>query len=73
LIGEESFIKRQILYKYCEITNSEFEYISITKDTTEHDLKQRKEIYNKNVYFIDQPVVRAALYGRILILGKKKN
>ena len=30
--------------RYCELHNREMEYIALTRDTTESDLKQRREI-----------------------------
>ena len=38
------------------------------RDTTESDIKQRREIVNKTTIFVDQPAVRAALEGKVLIL-----
>jgi hypothetical protein len=40
----------------------------ITKDTSESCLKQRKEIIQGKIVYIDQPAVRAAKFGRVLIL-----
>ena len=49
--------------------------MSITQDTTEADLKQRRELVhrggenqNLDMAFIDQPPVSAAVHGRYLIL-----
>ena len=44
------------------------EYLSLTRDTTESDLKQRREILNGRAIFVNQAPVRAALHGRVLIL-----
>ena len=46
----------------------EVEYLSLTRDTTESDLKQRREIVTGQAIYIDQPPVRAAIHGRVLIL-----
>lgn len=40
----------------------------ISRDTTESDLKQRRELVRGTATFVDQAPVRAALEGRILIL-----
>lgn len=53
---------------YCELTQREVEYISLSRDTTEADIKQRREIRNKDVVYIDQCAVVAAIEGRVLIL-----
>ena len=43
------------------------EHVSISRDTTESDLKQRREIRGGSVEYSDQPVVEAALHGRVLV------
>lgn len=42
-------------------------YVS-SQDTTESDLKQRREIIGGSALYIDQAPVRAALEGKVLIL-----
>ena len=44
------------------------EYVALSRDTTESDLKQRREIINGTAHYIDQSAVRAASEGRILVL-----
>ena len=47
------------------------EYVALTRDTTESDLKQRREITKDgSVVHVDLTVVRAALQGRILVIVK---
>jgi len=53
---------------YCELTGREVDFLPLSRDTTESDLKQRREILNGGAYFVDQPPVRAAVGGRVLIL-----
>lgn len=72
LIGHPGSYKRQLAFLYCALTKQEIEYVAITKDTSEHDLKQRREITEGNAFYVDQAVVQAALHGRILILDGKK-
>lgn len=52
----------------CAVTRREAEYVALSADTTEGDLKQRREIINGTVQHLDQPPVIAATQGRILIL-----
>lgn len=68
LIGYPGSYKRQLAFLYCALTRQEIEYVAITKDTSEHDLKQRREISEGNAFYVDQAVVQAAIHGRILIL-----
>jgi MoxR-like ATPase len=63
---------RNLLFTYAGITQREVEYICISKDTTDSDLKQRKEVVvnhqNSTSYYVDQAPIRAAIHGRLLIL-----
>ncbi|XP_060072942.1 von Willebrand factor A domain-containing protein 8-like [Ylistrum balloti] len=68
LIGPPGPLRRQIAMMYLELTKREGEYISLSRDTTESDLKQRREIRSGTAFYLDQCAVRAALEGRILIL-----
>ena len=62
-------MRRWIALRYCEATNRECEVVTLTQDTTEADLKQRREIgAGGTVVHIDQAVVTAAIRGRVLIL-----
>ena len=40
----------------------------MSRDTTESDLKQRREIIDGTAHYIDQSAVRAASQGRILVI-----
>jgi MoxR-like ATPase len=54
--------------QFAELTQQEVEFVQLTRDTTESDLKQRREINSGDVLFVDQAPVRAAKEGRCLIL-----
>ncbi|XP_044304134.1 von Willebrand factor A domain-containing protein 8 isoform X2 [Varanus komodoensis] len=68
LIGPPGPLRRSIAMQYLELTKQEVEYIALSRDTTENDLKQRREIRAGTAYYIDQCAVRAATEGRILVL-----
>ncbi|KAF9432703.1 von Willebrand factor A domain-containing protein 8, partial [Entomortierella beljakovae] len=68
LIGPPGHLRRSIALKFAELTNREVEYVPLSKDVTESDLKQRREIVDGTAYYVDQACVRAATEGRILIL-----
>ncbi|KAJ1114524.1 hypothetical protein NDU88_002760 [Pleurodeles waltl] len=68
LIGPPGPLRRSIAMQYLELTRREVEYIALSRDTTETDLKQRREIRAGTAYYIDQCAVRAATEGRILLL-----
>ena len=73
LLGSPSPFRRRIVLTLAELCGWEVEYLMITKDTTESDLKQRREIVGNSVLFTDQAPVRAARHGRLLILDGIEN
>uniref|UniRef100_A0A668ALY0 von Willebrand factor A domain containing 8 n=1 Tax=Myripristis murdjan TaxID=586833 RepID=A0A668ALY0_9TELE len=68
LIGPPGPLRRSIAMQYLELTRREVEYVALSRDTTETDLKQRREIRAGTAFYIDQCAVRAATEGRILVL-----
>ncbi|XP_058526672.1 von Willebrand factor A domain-containing protein 8 [Ochotona princeps] len=68
LIGPPGPLRRSIAMQYLELTKREVEYIALSRDTTETDLKQRREICAGTAFYIDQCAVRAATEGRTLVL-----
>ncbi|GAB6029233.1 von Willebrand factor A domain-containing protein 8 [Chamberlinius hualienensis] len=68
LIGPPGPYRRRLAMQYLEFTNREVEYVSLSRDTTETDLKQRREISGGSAYYVDQCAVNAALLGRVLVV-----
>lgn len=68
LIGKPGKYKRNIVMTYLQLTNQECEYVSLSRDTTESDLKQRREIVSGTSIYIDQAAVKAATNSRVLII-----
>jgi hypothetical protein len=68
LLGSHPAALRQLVFRFCEATEREAEIVSISRDTTESDLKQRRELRAGSVVYVDQPVVEAATHGRVLVL-----
>lgn len=68
LLGPPGPIRRWLALKFCELTQREIEYVCLTRDTSESDLKQRRELLNKNLVYVNQAAVKAAINGRILVL-----
>lgn len=54
LLGSPGPYRRHLALAFCELTGREVEYVSLSRDTTETDLKQRREIINSTVHYIDQ-------------------
>lgn len=62
-------VMRQQALRFGEVLQREVEIQSLTRDTTEADLKQRREIRGGgSIVHVDQPAVKAAIHGRILVL-----
>ena len=59
---------RQLALAFCHYAKREVEYVCLTRDTNESDLKQRREIVDGDLDWANQPPVEAALKGRVLIL-----
>ena len=69
--------RRMLVLLYAALTNREVEYLTLSRETSDADLKQRKEVVGSitssttsstNSVYIDQAPVRAAIHGRLLIL-----
>ncbi|CAG8498053.1 10506_t:CDS:10 [Cetraspora pellucida] len=65
LIGPPGPLRRSLILRYAQLTGREIEYVALSKDCTDSDLKQRREISGGTAYYA---CVRAAIHGRILIL-----
>ncbi|XP_053996012.1 von Willebrand factor A domain-containing protein 8 isoform X1 [Hylaeus anthracinus] len=68
LMGSPGIRRRELALAFLELTGRELEFIALSRDTTEADLKQRREIKSGTAYYHDQSAVRAATNGRILII-----
>lgn len=65
-LGLDMFVLTCVVLQ--ELTKREVEYIALSRDTTEADLKQRREISAGSAYYVDQCAVRAATNGRVLMI-----
>ncbi|CAD6193433.1 unnamed protein product [Caenorhabditis auriculariae] len=68
LLGMPGRQRLELVLRYLEMSKREFEYLAITRDTTEADIKQRREIRSGTAFYTDLCAVRAALGGRILVI-----
>lgn len=68
LIGAPGPLRRRLALSFCELAGREAELLTLSQDTTEADLKQRREIVDSTALYVDQAPLRAALEGRVLIL-----
>ena len=69
LLGPPGPCRRRLALSFCELMRFECEVLTLSKDTTEADLKQRREIVSGGtIRYLNQPPVRAALNGRVLLL-----
>jgi hypothetical protein len=60
--------RRHLLLLYAALLHREVEYVALSRDTSEADLKQRKEVFHHGTLYVNQAPVRAAIHGRLLIL-----
>jgi MoxR-like ATPase len=68
LIGEPGPARRWLAMLYCRYAQREVQTLSLSRDTTEADIKQRKEIRKGTLSYLNQAAVNAALNGHVLIL-----
>jgi hypothetical protein len=69
LLGSHGPMRRWLALVYCARANREVEYLALTQDTTESDLKQRRELVpGGSAEYFDQGTLKAALHGRVLIV-----
>jgi MoxR-like ATPase len=68
LIGPPGSFKRNLALEYANLAGREVEYVPLSKDVTDGDLKMRREISSGSAFYTEQACVRAAIQGRILIL-----
>jgi hypothetical protein len=76
ILGQDMFLlatygplRRWLALAFCQRLGREMEYVALTQDTTESDLKQRREIVaGGTATYFDQAPVRAAIEGRVLVL-----
>lgn len=68
LTGGPGTRRRNLTLAFLEVTGRELEFIALSRDTTESDLKQRREIKSGTAYYHDQSAVRAAMNGRVLVI-----
>ena len=54
LIGPPGPSKLRLATSFAELIRQEIEYIALSRDTTESDLKQRREIKGGTAFFQDQ-------------------
>jgi len=79
--GAGEVFRRRLALAYAELTQKPIEILTISGDLTESDLKQRREmvqkntvhgseetVFSTNIEFTDQAPVRAAKHGRLLLL-----
>jgi hypothetical protein len=69
-VGPPGPNRRRLILAYLELTHKPYQYLQLTRDTTDSDIKQRREIQNKTALFINQAAVNAAIHGHTLVLDE---
>ena len=62
-MGPPGSLPRRLAFAYCELTRREMEYVSLSRDTTETDLKQRREIVAGTVHYVNQVLILFSYKG----------
>ncbi len=65
LTGAPGPYRRRLALLYAQVFQREVEYVCISRDTSDSDLKQRREIVGGSSVFVDQAPVRAAVHVRV--------
>jgi MoxR-like ATPase len=68
LVGPPGPYRRRLVSFFCELTGRELESVLLSQDTSESDLKQRRDLRDGTVHLTPQPPLRAAVLGRVLLL-----
>lgn len=68
LVGNAGPTKRWIVFRWLELLRRPCHYLCLSRDSTPADLKQRKELVDGSVVFVDSAVIKAALSGAVLLL-----
>ncbi len=68
LYGTPGHYRRRLAQYYCSIVGKELEQLIITPDTCESDLKERREVVDGSIRYTMQAPLRAAVFGRMLLL-----
>ncbi|KAH8064285.1 ATPase [Aureococcus anophagefferens] len=68
LVSEPGPRARGLVAAFCDLLGREAEFVALTRDTCESDLKQRREIRDGALVWANQAPVEAALHGRVLVL-----
>ena len=68
LVGAPGPARRRLVLKFAELTGRRVRYVAIHPDTSESDLKQRREIVGGDVVFKPAQALLAAIGGDLLVL-----
>lgn len=70
LLGTSAAEKRALIHAFAALVGLEVETLHLSRDTSEADLKQRRELVASGASstWADQAAIRAALHGRLLVL-----
>ncbi|KAH8072318.1 ATPase [Aureococcus anophagefferens] len=68
LVSEPGPRARGLVAAFCDLLGRVAEFVALTRDTCESDLKQRREIRDGALVWANQAPVEAALHGRVLVL-----
>jgi MoxR-like ATPase len=68
LLGPPSYLKRTLAFHLSYLLARPLRYISLSEDSTESDIFQRREIISKTSVYVNQAAIKAAINGEILVI-----
>ena len=68
LLGNHPAALRRLVFRFASVMEREVEVVSVSRDSTESDLKWPCASFQMDPYYVNQPVVEAALNGRVLVI-----
>lgn len=68
LLGPPTSHRLDLVLQLASLLRRPIEYMTLSGDTAEGDMKQRRDLRDGSLLYTDQACVRAAKYGRLLIL-----
>ena len=68
IVGDPGPTRRWLALTYCHYAQREVQFLCLSRDTAEADIKQRKEILDGSLLYVNQAAVTAALNGQVLVI-----
>lgn len=68
LLGPPGAIGRYLVYRFAELLGLPVYYLCLTPDSSESDLRQRRELHQLHLTMLDSRVIECAIHGGVLLV-----